>query len=127
MSPQAASGLDGVSASRHKNEAQTQYLLHHPCLPSRVPIVGRNQYGYITPAFLGSPWWEEINLVRGGCGGNEQKMEENWVRIQVYHIPNVKEASKYLLSNNHDAHSMTKYGVLGRLDVQIVALRAHCA
>ena len=32
MSPQAASGLDGVSASRHKNEAQTQYSLHHPCL-----------------------------------------------------------------------------------------------
>ena len=42
MSPQAASGLDGVSASRHKNEAQTQYSLHHPCLLG-VPMVGRNQ------------------------------------------------------------------------------------
>ena len=77
MSPQAASGLDGVSASHHKNEAQTQYSLHHPCLMG-VPMVGRNQYGYITPAFLGSPWWGEINLVRSGCGGNEQKMDENW-------------------------------------------------
>ena len=77
MSPQAARGLDGVSASRHKNEAQTWYLLHHPCLLG-VPMVGRNQYGYITLAFLGSPWWGEISLVRSGCGGNEQKMEENW-------------------------------------------------
>ena len=33
---------------------------------------------YITPAFSGSPWWGEINLVRSGCGGNEQKMEEIW-------------------------------------------------
>ena len=22
------------------------------------------------------PWWGEINLVRSGCGGNEQKMDE---------------------------------------------------
>ena len=50
----------------------------------------------------------------------------NWVRIQIYHIPNVKEASKYPLSNNNNAHSITKHGVLGRLDVQIVALRAQC-
>ena len=42
MSPQATSGLDGVSASRHKNEAQTQYSLYHPCLLG-VPMVGRNQ------------------------------------------------------------------------------------
>ena len=35
----------------------------------------------------------------------------------------MKEASKYPLSNNNNAHSITKYGVLGRLDVQIVALR----
>ena len=76
-SPQAASSFDGVSASRHKNEAQTQYSLRYPCL-LEVPMVGRNQYGYITPAFVGSPWWGEINLVRSGCGGNEQKMEENW-------------------------------------------------
>ena len=129
MSPQAASGLDGVCASRHKNEAQTQYSLHHPCLLG-VPMVERNQYGHITPAFLGSPWWGEIDLVRSGCGGNEQKMEENWwnsVRIQIYHIPDVKEASKYPLSKNNNAHSMTKYGVLGRLDAQIVALCAQCA
>ena len=32
ISPQAASGLDGVSASRHKKEAHTQHFLHHPCL-----------------------------------------------------------------------------------------------
>ena len=44
------------------------------------------------------------------------------MRIQIYHIPNVKEASK--LSNNNNAHSITKYGVLGRLDVQIVVLSA---
>ena len=77
MNLQAACGLDGVSASRHKNEAQTQYSLHHPCLLG-VPMVGRNQYGYITPTFLGSPWWGEINLVTSGCRGNEQKMGTNW-------------------------------------------------
>ena len=76
ISPQPASGLDGVSASRHKNEAQTQYSPYHPYL-LRVPMVERNQYGYITPAFLGSPWLGEINLVRSACGGNEQKMDEN--------------------------------------------------
>ena len=76
MSPQAASGLDGVSASRHKYEAQTQCWLQHPCLLG-FRMVGRNEYGYITPAFLGSPWWGEINLVRSGCGGNEEKMGEN--------------------------------------------------
>ena len=38
---------------------------------------GRNQYGYITPAFSGFTWWGEIKLVRTGCGGNEQKMDEN--------------------------------------------------
>ena len=35
--------------------------LHHPCLLG-VPIVGRVQYGYITPAFSGSPKWGEINM-----------------------------------------------------------------
>ena len=67
MSFQAASGLDGVCASGYKDQAQTQYLLHHPCLLG-VPMLGRNQYGYITPTFLGSSWWGEINLVRSGCG-----------------------------------------------------------
>ena len=59
-----------------------------------------------------------------------EEMEENWLnwaRIQIYPIPNVKEASKYPLSNNNNAHSITKYGVLGRLDIQIVSPRAHCA
>ena len=50
----------------------------------------------------------------------------NLVRIQIYHIPNVKEASKHPLSNNNNAHSITKHGVLRWLDVQVVALRAHC-
>ena len=129
MSPQAASDLDGDSASRHKNEAQTQYLLHHSCLLG-VPMVGRNQYGYITPGFLWSPWWGEINLVRSECGGNKQKNGRKLVKLgenRNIPYPNVKEASKYPLSNNNDVHSITKYGVLGRLDVQIVALRAHCA
>ena len=29
--------------------------LDHPCF-LRVPMVGRNQEGYITSAFSGSPW-----------------------------------------------------------------------
>ena len=35
-------------------------------------------------------------------------------------IPSIKIP----VSNNNNAHSITKYGVLGRLDVQIVALHA---
>ena len=35
--------------------------LHHPCLLG-VPIVGRDQCGYITPTFSGSPLWGEINV-----------------------------------------------------------------
>ena len=36
--------------------------LHHPCLPG-VPMVGRNQEGHITPAFSGSPWWVEMDML----------------------------------------------------------------
>ena len=32
-----------------------------------------------------------------------------------------------LLSNNNDAHSITKYGFLVQPYAQIVAMRAHCA
>ena len=54
---------------------QAYHCVHHCLL--EVPVVGRNQYGYIIPAFSGSPKWGEINLERSGCGGNEQKMGEN--------------------------------------------------
>ena len=37
--------------------------LHHPCLLG-VPMVGRVQYGYITPAFSGSAWCGEFNISR---------------------------------------------------------------
>ena len=60
-------------------------------------------------------WWKRAK--------NGRKLVK-LVRIQIYHIPNVKEASKYPLSNNNNVHSITKYGVLRRLDVQIVALCA---
>ena len=76
MSPQAASGLDGVlpHVTRTKRKLSIGYIT--PAFsPSQGPKVGRN--GYITPAFLGYPWCREINLVRSGCGGNEQKMDEN--------------------------------------------------
>ena len=36
------------------HSGESSIWLHHPCLFA-VPIVGRNQYGYITPAFSGSP------------------------------------------------------------------------
>ena len=44
---------------------------------TRGPMVGRNQYGYITPAFSGSPWRGEINMAtsplpsRGPHGGEK--------------------------------------------------------
>ena len=50
--------------------------LHHPCLLG-IPMVGGNQYGYITPAFSRSPWWGEINVAtsplpsRGPHGGEK--------------------------------------------------------
>ena len=36
-------------------------------LTSWVPMEGRNKNGYITTAFLGSPWWGEFNLEKNGC------------------------------------------------------------
>ena len=51
----------------------------------------------------------------------------SWVDFQICHIPNVEEASKYLLSDNIDAPSITKYGFLVGLDAQTLALRAQCA
>ena len=41
--------------------AQKSLWLHQPCLLG-VPIVRRNQYGYITLAFSGSEWWGEPNM-----------------------------------------------------------------
>ena len=66
--------IGGVMRGPHGGEKSI--WLHHLCL-LRVLMVGRDQYGYITPDFFGFPWWGEINLVRSGCGGNEQKMNEN--------------------------------------------------
>ena len=37
------------------------------------------------------------------------------MKVQIYHIPNAKEASKYPFSNNNDAPSITMYGFLVRL------------
>ena len=47
--------------SRGPHGGQKSIWLHHPCLLG-VHMVGRNQYGYITPTFSGSPWWAEINM-----------------------------------------------------------------
>ena len=52
--------------------------LHHPCLLG-VPMVGRDQYGYISRAFSGFPWWREINIAtsplpsQGPHGGERSK------------------------------------------------------
>ena len=65
-------------------QASKQLFNVYPIPPVHVIVrllagwVGRNQYGYVNPAFSGCIWRGEINLVRSGCGGNEQKMEENW-------------------------------------------------
>ena len=58
-------------------------------MPSRVPTVGRNQYGYITPAFSGSPWWGELNLGKSACSGNEQKKkcEKGWKWVKLGENP----------------------------------------
>ena len=47
--------------SRGPHGKERAIWLHHPCLLG-VPMVGREQYGYITPAFSGSPWWGESNM-----------------------------------------------------------------
>ena len=47
------------------NEAEWLHQLiglDHPCLLG-APMVGRDQCGYITPVFCGSPWWSKMNLV----------------------------------------------------------------
>ena len=88
------------------------------------------QYGWMTRAFSGSPWWGEINVERSGCGGNEHKMCEKgwkWVKRGENAISPMWKKHQNLPSNNNDAQSITKYGSLVWLDAQIVALRMHCA
>ena len=53
--------------------------LHHSCLLG-VSMVGRDQYGYITSTFSGSPWWGEINL-GVDIGVNVVGMSKKWVKI----------------------------------------------
>ena len=68
------------------------------------------QYSYITPAFLGSPWWGEINLEMSGCGGNEPKMCEmgwKWVKLGENTKSPMWKKHQDLLSNNNDAKSIT--------------------
>ena len=51
-------------------------------------MVGRNQYGYVTAAFSGSPWWGEINPDWSGCGGNEQKLcKIGWKYVKLGENP----------------------------------------
>ena len=86
------------------------------------------QYGYITPAFSGSPWWGEINLERSGCGGNERGMCEEgwkWVRLGENAISPLLKKHQNLLSNKNDGQSITKYGFLVWPHAQIVALCMH--
>ena len=47
--------------SRGPHGGEESRSLHHPCLLG-VQMVGRDGYGCITAAFLGSPWWEKINM-----------------------------------------------------------------
>ena len=72
--------------SRGPHGEESSIWLHNCCLLG-VPMVGRVQYGYITAAFSGSPWWGEFNMRDGKC----VKMVENgqkWVTIQMCHIRN---------------------------------------
>ena len=56
MEAPGGGGYALVSAlpSRGPHGGEKSIWLHHPCLLG-VRVVGRNQYGYITLAFLGSP------------------------------------------------------------------------
>ena len=49
------------SRGPHGGEKLQWLYQPHPCL-LRVPMVGRNQNGYITSAFSGSLWREEIKV-----------------------------------------------------------------
>ena len=50
------------------------------CLPHGLnTLVGRNQNGYITPAFSGSPWQGELNLEKSGCDGAKKGWK--WVKL----------------------------------------------
>ena len=62
--------------SRGPQSGEESNRLHHPCLLG-VPKMGRNQIGYITPAFSGAPKWGGIKLAtsavrsRGPRNGEE--------------------------------------------------------
>ena len=53
-----------------------------PPLPSRVPMVGRDQYACITPALLGYPWWGEINMPASPlrCWGTHGGEKSIWLQ-----------------------------------------------
>ena len=91
----------------------------------------RNQNGYITPAFSGSPWQGELNLEKSGCDG-AKKCEKGWKWVKLGENPKMPyprcgRSIKTYARGNNDAPNITKYRSLVRLDAQIIALRAHCA
>ena len=100
------------------------------CLPHGLnTLVGRSETGYITPAFLGSPWHTGLNLEKSGCDG-AKKCEKGWKWVKnnpkmLY--PQCGRSTKANARGSNDAPSITKYRSLVRPDTQIAALRAHCA
>ena len=109
--------------SRGPHGGEKSIWLHHPCL-LMVPMVGTNQYGYITPAFSGSPWWGEFNV----RDGKWVKMVENGqkrVTIQMCRIPNAWKAKKTPQYGTKNLSKGAKSRVRVFADIQNVALRAH--
>ena len=102
------------------------------CLPHGLnTLVGRNQNGYITPAFSGSPWQGELNLQKSGCDG-AKRCQKGWKWVKLGENPKIPypqcgRSIKTYARGNNDAPSIIKYRSLVRLDAQIVALRMHCA
>ena len=78
-------------------------------------LVGRNQNGYITPAFSVSPWQGELNLEKSGCDG-AKKSEKGWKWVTLGENPKMPYTQcgtsiKTYAKGNNDAPSVTKISV----------------
>ena len=90
------------------------------------------QYGYIPPAFSGSPWNLEWNVCMNGVLEMGTKcvkrgeMERKWVKLGENATSSMWKKHQNLPSNNNDAQSIAKHGFLVRPNAKMIAPRAHC-
>ena len=114
--------------SRGPHGGEKLKWLHRPCLLG-VTMVGRNQNGYITPAFMAGRTQPRKEWMWWRCA---KRCEKGWKWVEMGENPKMPypqcgRSIKNYARGNNDAPSISKHGSLVRPDAQIVALRTHYA